>query len=103
MQEALDNLPPLKRDKADLSVVFPHGNAAHLKISYSALMESAVRLRRKRIADTRAEAIEAAYDTLIRSATDGKWVRVGEVHINRQEEAVTALCVENDEQAPVTT
>lgn len=96
MRDALEKIPAGKRRILPLEIVFQTGNFAMLHMSYEPLMDSAIQLMRGRIVDNRAEAIEVAYDALLRSSTDGKWRRVGEVHLNRREKKTTALCIEDD-------
>jgi hypothetical protein len=55
-------------------------------------MTLAITLRRHGLVDSRAEAVEVAYDEVLKEATEGTWERTGEVHVDKQASVVRAFC-----------
>src|SRR6266545_5783092 len=70
---------------------FKHVKCTILVANYKRVMKYAVKLRREGVAENRAEALEIAFDHAVSVATEGQWIRTGEVNVNRQEGSVKAF------------
>lgn len=90
--EAEEALPSYRRSPQDIASVGYKGRVNILRVPYDPLMREAIRLRRAGVALGRAEAVEIAYDTVLRKATDGEWERTGEVHLDRTNKRARAFC-----------
>jgi hypothetical protein len=69
------------------------GDVAILKAPYERVLKIAVPLLRHRIVDSRADAVDEAYDDVLFETTEGVWKRVGEVHVDKKAGVVRAHCV----------
>lgn len=99
IEAAWNGLRSYEQTVRDLKTVGYKGEVAILRGPYDGIIGEAIKLRRRNIADCRAQAVELAFDAHLKRATDGAWMRVGEVAIDRQERVVRAFCITNEELA----
>lgn len=91
IEAAVENLPSYDKEPRDIATVGYKGRVSILKQDYPAVMREAVNLRRKGVALSRAEAVEDAFDLLLRKAAP-EWERTGEVHLDREANRARAFC-----------
>ena len=93
VETAHNKLRSYEKNAKDLESVGYKGTFAILRGPYDKIMEEAIKLRRENIADCRSQALELSFDAHLKRATDGDWMRTGEVHVDRHEGVVRAFCI----------
>lgn len=89
--DAYQELPRVYTTRKPLNDVF-RGNPAILRLAYEPIVRDACAVRRKGHAQSRAEALEMAFDFALRKTAKG-WERTGEVHVDRKSGKVQAFCI----------
>lgn len=98
IEKAIDeNVPSYKRDNP--TPLTEAGFPAHaiLRLDYTRVVKLAAGMLRGKAVENRAEALERAYDMVLRKNKDvgHLYIRVGEVHLDKK--GVRALCAKIDE------
>lgn len=68
-----------------------------LSMNHEPVMKDACYLRRKGLADSRAEALEGAFDFALAKAMKNTWIRTGEIFVDRETKRIRAFCVSQEE------
>lgn len=92
--DALHNMNNAQRFVPPLRNVY-HDGAQFMDLSRDQVVQRAAEILRKRAGWTRAEAVEMAFDNMLR--VDPRWVREGEVVLLKSEGVARALCVWKEE------
>lgn len=93
--EELGRLRPAQRHCPALHVVYGHNDLHFMDIGIIAVTSRASEILRKRAGWTRAEAVEMAFDHLLRAGE--VWDREGEVALLKGEGVARALCIRKEE------
>lgn len=91
MKEAYEALSEEQRKASPARIVGYKGTVAILSIDYPLVMTTAVELRRRHIVDSKAAALEYAYDHVLKTKTP-EWHRTGEVHLDKDDKKIAAMC-----------
>ena len=98
--EAFEALPLYQRTAKHIGDVGYRGDVSILRAPYNEVVSTAVELRRRKICDTRADAVETAFDRYLDNKTEGAWMRTGEVHLDKSTGYARAFC-SSPEKEPV--
>lgn len=93
--DGLRKLKPAQKFCPPLHAVYGHQRAQFMDIGYTVVVQRAAEILRKKAGWSRAEAVEMAFDNLLRA--DPRWEREGEVVLLKSEGVARALCVWKEE------
>lgn len=98
IEEAQAKLPAYQQNPRHIADVGYKGDVAIFKLPYADVVEVAMRLLRQRVAESRADAAELAFDAIFQARVEGGWDRTGEVHLDKEREVARAFCSSMDKE-----